>query len=136
MGRRRHIENQPSSAVTVLGTTTGSTIIAGFANGVVVVQTVLDGTEIARVKLHGPLAAMMEEGGRIHMLSELGQTATIDLSRQHESYCELLRSVWSQVGDLARRCSPRSVCAKPAHVCGRRVSKSASSPIRKVSCRK
>jgi len=90
-------EEVPPSPVTKIAPGPMGTLIAGFANGVVGLWKVDDGTMLDRIRVHGPITHLMIVGDRLHAASELGDHAELDLSVFHRSRCEVLRLVWAAV---------------------------------------
>ncbi|MBW2456085.1 MAG: protein kinase [Deltaproteobacteria bacterium] len=102
----------PSSPVRRLLAGPGSTLVAGYANGVVGIWDLADGARLTHARLHGPVAHLLLEGRQLHAATALGNHLTWDLSSFHRDYCELLREIWDAVplawqgGQAVRRPPP------------------------------
>jgi len=89
------------------------TIAAGFDNGDVMVWSVAEGQAIATAKVHGGVVSLTYRDGQLVATSELGNTATLDLSTFEQPRCEVLRSVWAELPAIwtgrhaVRRTPPR-----------------------------
>ena len=72
------------------------------------------------VALHGAIAMLAQQGGKLYVASELGDHAVIDLSIYQLPYCALMRRVWQSsplVADrtrLLRRAAPREHRCAPS----------------------
>ena len=105
-------EEVPSSPVVHLQDGPLDTLIAGFANGQVGIWYRDNGQRLRHAQVHGPVSHMLLDGTTLHVASELGDHAALDLSAYFLDECALLRSVWDSVpvvwesGLPARRDSP------------------------------
>jgi hypothetical protein len=114
------LEGVPSSAVVSLLPGPMGTLAIGFANGLVGLWDIRNGSRLFSEHLHGPVAHMMIQEGKLFAASALGDYQVIDLSAFDIEYCDLVRAVWRSVpvvweGGLAVRRTP------PAHHrCARR----------------
>jgi len=111
------LEDTQASPVTELRQGPLSTLLVGFAGGLVGVWNQKDGASLAEEALHGRVSHMMVVDESLHVLSDLGEYTTMELSDLFRSRCELLHAVWKQVptGWLDGR---RQIRPPPAdHVC-------------------
>jgi len=113
-------EGVPSSPVVRLEEGPLDTLIAGFASGQVGIWYRDNGQRLAHARLHGPVLHTMLDGASLHVATELGDHATLDLSAYYLDECALLRAVWDRVpvvweaGLPVRREAPASHrCASP-----------------------
>jgi len=113
-------EEVPSSPVVNLQEGPKDTLIAGFANGQVGIWYRDNGQRLRRAQVHGPVSRVLLDGTTLHVASELGDHAALDLSAYFLDECALLRSVWDRVpvvwesGLPVRRDAPRGHrCASP-----------------------
>jgi hypothetical protein len=90
-------ENVPSSPVLRLVPGPTGTVIAGYANGLVGLWNLANGTQLYRTQLHGPVIHLRREAGRLYAATELGDYRVLDLRVFHLDYCQLLRQVWRKV---------------------------------------
>jgi hypothetical protein len=105
------LEAVPSSSVVRLLPGPMGTLSIGFANGLVGLWDVKNGSRLFSAQLHGPVAHMVLREGTLHAASELGDYKAIDLSAFEVDYCKMLRAVWRKVtvvweGGLAVRRPP------------------------------
>jgi hypothetical protein len=76
-----------------------------------------DGSMLARTRLHGPVAQLLNEGDALYAVTELGDHLRWDLASLRSDYCSLLQDVWSQVPVVWEQGKP-SVRKPPAeHRC-------------------
>jgi hypothetical protein len=104
-------EGVPSSQVVRMIEGPMGTLIVGYANGTLGVWNLSNGTQLHRVKMHGPVVHLLIHGGVLYAASELGAQLAVDLSVFQVAYCDLLRSIWDQVaviwvGGLPARSAP------------------------------
>jgi WD40 repeat protein len=99
---RVHFQDTPESAVTVLAAGPAGTLVAGFANGSFGVWSTGSGERLERGAVHGAVRHLVLQNGVLLVASEVGATATLDLSALTEDYCVLLEQVWSRVPILWR----------------------------------
>jgi hypothetical protein len=85
------LERAPSSPVA-----SGATLVAGFASGVVGMWSV-EGKLLETFRLHGPVRFLELRGKVLHAVTELGDHEAIDVGHYLESYCAVLRGIWSEV---------------------------------------
>ncbi len=90
-------EGVPSSPVVSLHAGPQDTLIAGYANGQLGIWYLANGQRVSRAQLHGPVAHVLLDGPTLHLASELGDRATIDLSAYYLDECALLEALWDQV---------------------------------------
>lgn len=91
-----NFEGVPSSAVVRLMEGPTRTLVAGFANGTVGIWSTVNGAKLETRRLHGPVRFIARKGNRLHVATELGDHAAMDLGVYLRDYCELLREVWAQ----------------------------------------
>jgi len=113
-------EDVPSSPVVRLLEGPTSTLIAGFANGMVGIWSTLDGTAQETVRLHGSIRHMARRAGKLYVATELGDHTTIDLGDYLEGYCALLRRVWARVPVVFEGGRVRIRPPPPEHRCAPR----------------
>jgi hypothetical protein len=112
-------EDVPAGAVTRLLAGPRGTMIAGYSDGFVGIWLLDTGARVDRVLLHGPVDALVLEGDRLLIGTELGDAAVVDLAPFYREYCEQLRDVWRAVptewedGEAVRRPVPKG------HACAR-----------------
>ena len=90
-------EDVPSSPVQRLVAGPMGTLIAGYANGLVGLWRLRNGTRLESAQLHGPVAHMLLRKGKLYAASELGQHLVMDLSIFHTPYCDLMHNLWKEV---------------------------------------
>jgi WD40 repeat protein len=117
---RFSFEAAPSSPVVTLAAGPMSTVLAGYANGVLGQWHLDNGTQLEAVRLHGPVEHLRVARNRLYAATRLGDEQTLDLSVFDEDYCALLRRVWREVpvvwegGLLVERRPPAGHrCARP-----------------------
>ena len=86
-----------SSQVTELRQGPLGTLLVGFAGGLVGAWNQKNGASLGQEALHGRVSHMMVDDESLHVLSDLGEYTTMDLSNLFRSRCELLHAVWKQV---------------------------------------
>jgi hypothetical protein len=74
-----------------------STVVVGYANGVLGLYSLADGGRLAEVQLHGPVSHLLLEGHRLYAATELGRHLTWDLDALHGDWCAVLENVWRRV---------------------------------------
>ena len=109
-----------SSPVRSLARGPRGTLLVGRADGTVDLWEPRTGLRLASFQLHGPVHAIVRDGDRRHLATELGDTLTIDLRALATPYCALLpellaRTPWTwrsgailrapAEGPAATRCS-------------------------------
>jgi len=112
-------EGVPSSAVVSLAEGPAGTLFAGFANGMLGMWDIQDGTQLDRAQLHGPVAHLLLQDGRLYAASELGDALTLDLDVFGADYCDLLRDVWSSVPVVWKDGRPVYADPPAEHLCTR-----------------
>jgi hypothetical protein len=88
-----------------------STLIVGFANGVVGTWSLRDGRLLAERKLHGPIEHMLLEDQTLYVASALGQHLRWDFSTLYADRCAVLRELWRRVPIIWR--DGRAVVTEP-----------------------
>jgi WD40 repeat protein/serine/threonine protein kinase len=99
-GRARSVfsfEDVPSSPVVRLLEGPMGTLIAGFANGLLGIWSLENGTRLEQARLSGPVAHLLLRGERLHAVTELGDHLTLDLGIFRRRYCDLAREIWRSV---------------------------------------
>jgi len=90
-------EAVPAAAPTRIVGGPAGTIAVGYANGLVGLWNLGDGTRLASERLHGSVAYLKVSGERLYAASDLGQHLSWDLSTFGRDYCTLMHEVWSSV---------------------------------------
>jgi len=90
-------EDVPSSPVVGLAAGPMSTLIVGFANGLLGIWNLANGSRLYSARLHGPVRHLRRVSGRLYAATELGDHLVVDLRVFDRSYCDLVREVWSRV---------------------------------------
>ncbi len=90
-------EDVTASAVVRLRAGPMDTLVASFANGLIGLWSLRDGSRLAHGWLHGAVVHLLVSGNKLHAASELGTHLTWDLSVFFEPYCRLLDRVWRDV---------------------------------------
>jgi WD40 repeat protein/serine/threonine protein kinase len=107
----------PDSAVVQLAAGPGDTIAAGFADGSFGVWSSSTGERLEGGAVHGAVRALHVHDGVLMIASEVGYTATLDLSLLTAGYCDLLAEVWSRVPVLWRDGRAVAQTPDPSHRC-------------------
>jgi len=71
--------------------------VVGYANGLLGIWDLESGKRLHHARLHGQLAHLLLEGGRLHAATELGSHLVWDLRVLGQDYCELMREIWTAV---------------------------------------
>jgi len=90
-------EGVPSSPVVRIIPGPRSTLLAGYANGMLGLWSLQNGALLKHARLHGPVDHLLIKGTRLYAATGLGQHLTWDLGMFHLPYCELLRRIWAKV---------------------------------------
>ncbi|MFH0900606.1 MAG: hypothetical protein V2A73_08255, partial [Pseudomonadota bacterium] len=90
-------EDAPASPVVRLHAGPSGTLIAGFANGVLGLWNLQNGTMLDSTKLHGSIVHLLLAGNDLHAATELGGHVVVRLGVFSRDYCELLDDVWGTV---------------------------------------
>jgi hypothetical protein len=99
-GRKRPtfiFEDVPSSPVVRMLEGPMGTLVVGYANGLMGIWNVANGTRLEHFRLHGPVAHLLIEAGRLYAATELGDRHVVDLQVFRMDYCDLMRTVWKAV---------------------------------------
>jgi WD40 repeat protein len=99
-GRKRPtfiFEDVPSSPVVRMLEGPMGTLVVGYANGLMGIWNVANGTRLEHFRLHGPVAHLLIEGGRLYAATELGDRQVVDLRIFRMDYCDLMRTIWKAV---------------------------------------
>jgi WD40 repeat protein len=107
----------PDSAVTRLGPGPNGTLVAGFANGSFGVWSLSSGEPLGHGAVHGAIRHLLLHDGVLLVASEVGATATMDLSVLTADYCDLLEEVWSRIPVLWRDQGAVVLAPEPKHGC-------------------
>jgi WD40 repeat protein len=113
------LESIASSPVTRIVIGPRETLIAGYANGTIGMWNTRDGEVLARARLHGPVAHLVMDAGRMRAVSLLGRKLSWDLRVLDQQRCELLRDIWNQVpmgwedGRAVERTAPSGHACSP-----------------------
>jgi WD40 repeat protein len=118
-GEHLTLEDAPASPVTRILPGPRDTLIVGFANGTVGVWTADGAASLMQARLHGPIAHLAWKDAKLHVATELGDYATIDLRSLGAPYCDLLREVWRWVGEAWEGGRSVSRPPPPDHPCWR-----------------
>lgn len=94
---RFSFEAAPSSPVVTLAAGPLSTVLAGYANGLLGQWHLDNGARLETARLHGPVEHLRVIGARLYAATRLADDRTFDLSVFDEEYCALLRRVWREV---------------------------------------
>jgi len=93
------------------------TLIVGYANGLLGLWNVRDGTRLAQARLHGPIAHMLLEGEQLYVASEFGRSLVWDLSPFYADYCALVRALWARIPVVWEAGNPMRKRSHPGHRC-------------------
>ena len=110
-------EDVPSSQVVAMLEGPMDTIVAGYANGLLGIWDLSNGTALHRVQLHGPVRHLLLQDGKLYAVSELGDHAVLDLDTFYDDYCDLMRSIWDTVPVVWRGGRPITESPPPDHPC-------------------
>jgi WD40 repeat protein/serine/threonine protein kinase len=95
--KARRLERTPAARVVRMIAGPRSSVVAGYANGVVAMWDVGTGTKMGEGKLHGPVRDLVLQDQRLFVASALGQHDTWDLRPFYDPYCDVLGDVWEHV---------------------------------------
>jgi WD40 repeat protein len=87
-------ERHPASAPSRIVLGPAGTVLVGFANGMVGMWELNDGTLLASARLHGPVVHAALADGTFVAATELGDAVHWDVSVLSGDRCKLLRDVW------------------------------------------
>ncbi len=90
-------DSTPSSPVVRLTEGPAGTLVAGFANGVVGIWDLSNGSLLKQSRLHGSVEYLVMKEDRLVAATDLGDSIDLDLSLFNTPACDLLASVWRQV---------------------------------------
>jgi hypothetical protein len=96
------LQDTPRGAATRIVKGPNGTLAAGFADGSFGVWNLSSGARLERGAVHGAVRHLIMHGQLLIVASEMGATASMDLSGLTTDYCDLLREVWSRVPVLWR----------------------------------
>jgi hypothetical protein len=95
-------QDTPQGSATRLVKGPNGTLAAGFADGSFGVWSLSSGARLERGAVHGAVRHLIMHDQLLIVASEMGATASMDLSGLTTDYCDLLREVWSRVPVLWR----------------------------------
>ncbi len=84
-------------AVTRIEPATADTVLVGFSNGTYGLWNFVDGEKLRGGQLNGSIEHLLVAGERAFIATDLGSHAVMPLSVFRMTYCDLLKSVWSDV---------------------------------------
>lgn len=104
-------EGVPASPPEVMAAGPSETLVVGYQNGFVGLWSLVNGSLVHSFRLHGPLAHLVIHGSRLHAVTELGDSRSLDLSTFDLDECALLERLWETVpvtwdDGTVRRSSP------------------------------
>ncbi|MFH0900491.1 MAG: hypothetical protein V2A73_07670 [Pseudomonadota bacterium] len=73
------------------------TLIAGFANGMLGLWNIQNGTLLDSARLHGSIAHLLVFEDSLYAATELGSYVVMRLGIFSQDYCELLGDIWNNV---------------------------------------
>ena len=91
------LQEAPSSPIVTLLQGPMGTLVVGFANGLLGLWDMKNGTRLFATNFHGPVVHTLMRGGKLYAASELGDHQVMDLRAFEISYCDLVREVWRSV---------------------------------------
>jgi WD40 repeat protein len=112
-------QDVPASPVVRLLAGPRATLVAGFANGIVGIWRADGGVRLYHSWLHGPVAHLLLQSGKLYAATELGDHVVWDLSLLEMPYCDVLRQVWKSVPVLWEGGSPVLRPPPSDHGCSR-----------------
>jgi hypothetical protein len=92
-------------------------LTAGFADGSFGVWSLSAGERLERAAVHGAVRALLVQDDVLVVASEVGDTASRDLSALTARYCDLLAEARSRVPVLWRDQRAIAQAPDPAHPC-------------------
>jgi len=90
-------ERTPNSVPRKLLSGPMDTLIVGYLSGDVGIWSLADGSRLAHAQLHGAVAHLLLEDGKLYAASELGDHLVWDLRQLRRDYCELMDEIWKRV---------------------------------------
>ena len=90
-------EDVPSSPVVSLLQGPMETLVVGYASGDLGLWNVTNGARLHAARLHGPVAQLMVDRGKLHAATDLGDHLVLDLSSFDQEYCDLMHGIWAEV---------------------------------------
>jgi WD40 repeat protein/serine/threonine protein kinase len=94
-----------------------NTVIGAFMQGQVGIWHVPTRELLYQIKLNGRPIHVLEQGGKLYVASDLGDSRMIDLRALVTDRCELLREVWQRVPVAWEAGRPRVTAPPSDHVC-------------------
>jgi hypothetical protein len=116
---RVSFQQVPSSRPLVIVPGPLGTVAVGYTNGVFGLWSLRDGALLGRARLHGRIAHLRIEDQVLHAATDLGETASWDLTVFYEGYCSLLREIWAHVPVTWESGRPVERAPAPTHPCAR-----------------
>jgi len=113
----RQFQQTPPSRVTQIVAGPAGTAVVGFGDGTLGMWSVATGKRLRHAKLHGSIAHIVHDGGKLHAASSLGVSSTWDLDSFGLSHCALLREVWKTVPVVWAKGRPIRRAAPASHGC-------------------
>ena len=86
-----------SSRVAHIASGPAGTVAVGYANGLVGLWSLRDGTLLASERLHGQITHISVDAQGLVAVTDLGDHLSWDLGAFYAPYCELLKAVWAGV---------------------------------------
>ena len=107
----RFMQETPPSAVRSIAAGPRATVAVGFEDGTVGLWSVETGRLLWSARLHGGVLDLAIREERLHVLTELGDGITQDLTHLGRDYCTTMREVWEMVpvcweGSRPAACGP------------------------------
>jgi len=93
-------ERVPASAPVRMIVGPKNTVIVGYANGLIGIWSLDDGSRLGPGRLHGPVVHLVLAGHKLYAASELGGHLGWDLSAFYVKRCALLRQIWQRVATV------------------------------------
>jgi len=119
-GKAVRLADTVARPVTMLAEGPLGIVAAGHANGAVGVWSLADGRLLDQGKLHGPIAHLAIQDGRLYAASEVCDHLTWNLDGLRRPYCDLLAEVWAQVAVVWTGERPVRRAPPPSHACAAR----------------
>lgn len=115
-----NLQQQPSGGVASIRPGPLDTMVIGYTDGSVGVWSSSTGARLLYAKVHGPAATIVDDGAQQIIISDLGDTATLDFSGFRLSWCALTNAVrqttllaWDQGRPVLTKRSQDPTCATP-----------------------
>lgn len=95
------------------------TLVAGYADGSLVLWSMDTRQQLVALRLHGAITHLQLADGKLYAASELGDLRALDLRVFQLDYCALVRRVWKDVAASWERGRARSQPPPREHPCSR-----------------